>query len=101
MPSLVYFFASFLALRGSGALAEGDSNCGRELNRQLFTFGKKHTALSAARRHFPRKRRSGNTRNGYSTKSVIGEDRAIEIVLPRDRNRTFEPQILANRARGF
>lgn len=37
---------------------------------------------------------SGNSRNGYSTKTVIGDDGAIEIAVPRDRNSTFEPQIV-------
>jgi putative transposase len=43
----------------------------------------------------PGGRGSGNSRNGYSTKTVIGEDGAIELALPRDRNSTFEPQIVA------
>jgi transposase-like protein len=36
---------------------------------------------------------SGNNRNGYSSKTVIGEDGAIEIAVPRERNGSFEPQI--------
>src|SRR5271168_4468306 len=39
--------------------------------------------------------RSGNSRNGYSNKTVIGADGAIEIAVPRDRNSSFEPQIVA------
>ncbi len=37
-------------------------------------------------------RGSGNSRNGYSSKTVIGDDGAIEITVPRDRNSTFEPR---------
>jgi len=37
---------------------------------------------------------SGNSRNGYLAKTVIGDDGAIEIAVPRDRNSTFEPQIV-------
>jgi len=37
----------------------------------------------------------GNSRNGYSSKTVIGDDGAIEIAVPRDRNGSFEPQIVA------
>src|SRR5246500_518745 len=40
-------------------------------------------------------RGSGNSRNGYSSKTVIGDDGAIEIAVPRDRNGSFEPQIVA------
>src|SRR5262252_6276708 len=43
----------------------------------------------------PAGRGSGNSRNGYSNKTVIGDDGAIEIAVPRDRNSSFEPQIVA------
>jgi putative transposase len=43
----------------------------------------------------PAGRSSGNSRNGYSSKTVIGDDGAIEIAVPRDRNGSFEPQIVA------
>src|SRR5258708_9607255 len=39
-------------------------------------------------------RGSGKSRNGYSSKTVIGDDGAIEIVVPRDRNSTVESQIV-------
>ena len=38
---------------------------------------------------------SGNSWNGYTTKTVITEDNdTIEIQVPRDRNSTFEPVII-------
>jgi putative transposase len=43
----------------------------------------------------PGGRGSGNSRNGYSSKTVMCEDGAIEIAVPRDRNSSFEPQIVA------
>jgi transposase-like protein len=43
----------------------------------------------------PDGRGSGNSRNGYSSKTVMCEDGAIEIAVPRDRNSSFEPQIVA------
>ena len=43
----------------------------------------------------PAGRSSGNSRNGYSSKTVIGDGGAIEIAVPRDRNGSFEPQIVA------
>jgi hypothetical protein len=77
-----------LALRGSGALAEGDSNCGRELNRQLFTFGKKQVRRGVILRGSGA---AATPAMAISTKTVIGE----EIALPRDCDSTFEPQIVA------
>src|ERR1700740_3615874 len=43
----------------------------------------------------PAGRSSGNSRNGYSSKTVIGDDGAIEIAVPRDRNGSLEPPIAA------
>jgi transposase-like protein len=43
----------------------------------------------------PAGRGSGNSRNGYSSKTVISDDGSIEIAVPRDRNGSFEPQIVA------
>jgi putative transposase len=37
---------------------------------------------------------TGNSRNGYSDKTVLTEDGAIDIAVPRDRNATFEPRIV-------
>ena len=38
---------------------------------------------------------SGNSRNGYTTKTVINDDNdTIEVQVPRDRNSTFEPVII-------
>ena len=37
----------------------------------------------------------GNSRNGYTTKTVISDDNdTIEVRLPRDRNSTIEPVII-------
>ena len=45
----------------------------------------------------PAGRGSGNSRNGHSTKTVLGEDGEITLSIPRDRAGTFEP---ADRAQG-
>jgi transposase-like protein len=37
---------------------------------------------------------SGNSRNGYSSKKLKGDHGEIEIQTPRDRNATFEPQLI-------
>ena len=40
---------------------------------------------------------SGNSRNGYGKKTVKSEWGESEIVVPRDRNGTFEPQVVEKR----
>jgi len=37
-----------------------------------------------------------NTRNGYSTKKIKGSAGEAEIQVPRDRDGSFEPQIVKN-----
>src|ERR1700681_4095406 len=43
----------------------------------------------------PAGRGTGNNRNGSSPKTVLTEDGSVEIEVPRDRNGSFEPQIVA------
>lgn len=45
-------------------------------------------------KHEVRGRGTGNSRNGYSRKTLKGDHGEIEIDTPRDRNGTFEPQIV-------
>ena len=40
---------------------------------------------------------SGNSRNGYNTKSIKSEWGEAEIAVPRDRNGTFEPTVVEKR----
>lgn len=35
-----------------------------------------------------------NTRNGYSSKTLLCDDGEIELNTPRDRENTFEPQLI-------
>ncbi len=42
---------------------------------------------------------TGNNRNGKGNKTVQSETGAIEIEVPRDRNATFEPQLIKKRQR--
>jgi len=46
-------------------------------------------------RHAPAGRGSGNSRNGYSGKTLKGDLGEVPIQTPRDRNGTFEPQLIA------
>lgn len=54
-------------------------------------------ALNAEMTHYPgyeknQSRPGANSRNGYSTKTVITSDGPLELRTPRDRDGTFEPQ---------
>lgn len=42
-----------------------------------------------------------NHRNGYSRKTVLGEDGAMEIAVPRDRAGSFEPLLIAKGQKRF
>ncbi|HIF9129762.1 TPA: IS256 family transposase [Photobacterium damselae] len=39
-------------------------------------------------------RTSSNSRNGYSGKSIITDDGEVDIEIPRDREASFEPQLI-------
>jgi putative transposase len=44
---------------------------------------------------------AANHRNGYSKKTVLTENEAIELSIPRDRQGSFEPQLIAKYQRRF
>ena len=46
-------------------------------------------------------KKASNHRNGSSKKTLIGEDGPVEIQVPRDREGTFEPQIIPKGQRRF
>jgi len=50
-------------------------------------------------RHDAAGRDGGNSRNGHRTKTVLTEVGPVEIDVPRDRDATFEPKIVAKRKR--
>jgi putative transposase len=50
-------------------------------------------------KHDPAGRDGGNSRNGHRTKTVITEAGPVEISVPRDRDSSFEPKIVAKRQR--
>lgn len=45
-------------------------------------------------KHAPTGKNSGNSRNGSSKKTIMGEFGNLDISVPRDRNSTFEPIII-------
>ena len=44
---------------------------------------------------------AGNSRNGYGRKSVITDTGQIELEVPRDRQASFDPQLIAKYQRRF
>ena len=50
-------------------------------------------------KHDPAGRNGGNSRNGYREKTVITEAGPVELSVPRDRDASFEPVIVAKRQR--
>ena len=44
---------------------------------------------------------SSNSRNGYSSKTLISEDGPFEIDVPRDREGSFEPHLVKKQPRRF
>ena len=45
-------------------------------------------------KHDPAGRGSGNSRNGTTGKTLLTDVGAVDLAVPRDRNGTFEPQIV-------
>ena len=44
---------------------------------------------------------TGNSRNGYSSKTLQTEDGQLELKTPRDRNNDFEPELVKKKQRRF
>ena len=51
--------------------------------------------------HDPKGRKPGNSRNGHGAKRITGEDGNMTIAVPRDRDASFEPQIIKKGQRRF
>ena len=48
-------------------------------------------------KHDPAGRGSGNSRNGHTSKRIQTKDGEMEIQVPRDRNASFDPQVVRKR----
>ena len=55
------------------------------------------TAHLGYERHDPAGRGSGNSRNGHGSKTVLTDRSEVELAVPRDRNGSFEPQLVKKR----
>jgi putative transposase len=50
-------------------------------------------------KHDPAGRDGGNSRNGHRAKTVLAGAGPVELSVPRDRDSSFEPKIVAKRQR--
>jgi putative transposase len=58
-------------------------------------------ALNAEMDHHLANGEAGNNRNGYGKKTVVTDTARIELDVPRDRQSTFDPQLIAKYQRRF
>jgi putative transposase len=74
----------------------GETGLLKQLTKALLerALGAELTQHLGYEKHDPGGYNSGNSRNGTSAKTVKGEFGEITVETPRDRNSSFEPQIL-------
>ena len=74
----------------------GENGLLKQLTKQLLerAMAAELTEHVGYEKHDPVGRNSGNSRNGKSAKTLKGNFGALPIEVPRDRNGTFEPQII-------
>src|SRR5271167_960318 len=58
-------------------------------------------ALKAELDHHRKGDESGNSRNGYGKKTVLTDAGALELSIPRDRQGSFDPQLIGKYQRRF
>jgi putative transposase len=75
----------------------------KQLQKRLLekAMGAELTVHLGYGKHAAAGKNSGNSRNGTSPKPLTGEFGHLELATPRDRNGTFEPQIVAKGQRRF
>ena len=74
----------------------GDEGVLKSLQKALMerAFGAELTEHLGYEKGDPGGRGSGNNRNGHGRKRVLTESGAVEVAVPRDRNASFEPQLV-------
>jgi putative transposase len=75
----------------------------KQLQKRLLekAMGAELTVHLGYGKHDPAGKNSGNSRNGTSPKTLKGEFGNLDLATPRDRNGSFEPQIVAKGQRRF
>ena len=81
----------------------GENELLKQLQKRLLerAMGAELTVHLGYGKHDPSGKNSGNSRNGTSPKTLKGEFGDLELATPRDRNGSFEPQIVAKGQRRF
>ena len=81
----------------------GQTGLLKQLQKRLLekAMGAELTVHLGYGKHDPAGRNSGNSRNGTTPKTMKGEFGNLELATPRDRNGSFEPQIVAKGQRRF
>jgi putative transposase len=81
----------------------GQNGLLKQLQKRLLekAMGAELTVHLGYGKHDPAGKNSGNSRNGTSPKTLKGEFGNLELATPRDRNGSFEPQIVAKGQRRF
>src|SRR5262244_988120 len=74
----------------------GENGLLKQLTKQLLerAMAAELTDHVGYEKHDPAGRNSGNSRNGTSAKTLKGTFGTLPVEVPRDRNGTFEPQII-------
>lgn len=81
----------------------GDKGILKQLQKRLLekALGAELTVHLGYGKHEVAGRNSGNSRNGTGSKTLKGEFGELALEVPRDRNGTFEPQIVTKGQRRF
>jgi putative transposase len=81
----------------------GQNGLLKQLQKRLLekAMGAELTVHLGYGKHDPAGRNSGNSRNGTTPKTLKGEFGNLDLATPRDRNGSFEPQIVAKGQRRF
>lgn len=74
-----------------------------QLKKQIIerTLDAEMDAHLGYRKHDPKGKNSGNSRNGRDKKSIVVDNEPVDLEPPRDRNGTFEPQLIPKRQKYF
>jgi putative transposase len=74
----------------------GDTGLFKQLKKALMerALGAELTHHLGYEKGDPAGRRTGNSRNGHSKKTVLTEEGELDLSIPRDRAGTFEPQLV-------
>ena len=75
----------------------------KQLQKRLLekALGAELTVHLGYEKHDSAGKNTGNSRNGSSPKTMKGEFGNLELAMPRDRNGSFEPQIISKGQRRF